>query len=1534
MARRVLQFMDDMHLSSQDIFMQYYNAMEANNISKANSILNQNSDIKNQITNAENVNVLISEVNSRELKPKVDIDYYLDGLLSVFENMIDSTKIMGEWNASVQYTVHNFVYYNNKGYFAYSNIEPPIGTLPTDTNYWLEYDLKGLQGYGGFTNLNYLGAWNNSIDYNPFDVVVYQNKLWMANAKNTNYAPNLNHYPWNLIMLPETANRIAVQKNAPIGYNIGDFWFKITQGDDIIQTSWETKNPESEPRFSSGSFIIGNNIYVVGGQNAVLIVMNTNEAYDMVTGTWSKKADMPVGKDGFAAFSINNMGYCIGGLDANNIPTNDCYSYNATSNSWNKISDFPIIMAYLGSVAVKDQNAYIGGFLTPLGVNGDVYKFNTSNNSWTKETTMPVPRFSSSVSVVGNKLYFLGGGEVTEIPHPENQIYDLTTKSWSTGADMPNARMAMGTFVNNKDIYTVGGLDEIQYSTSLNQVYNVESNSWRNETPMTYKRNSLTSQYTNTKGYAIGGLDISTVNISGYMEEYSFQQNVSSFEMVIDTSVVNSISTENNENLVTEDGNNIITEAVGKTVSIPMVQSGSYNYWVDWGDGTSSIQITSYDSPNATHTYTADGEYTIKLIGTLSALQFTGSIATSLKEITKCEIGFDSIEAMFKNCVNLTSVVDGIFDKSLNVVSAESTFEGCSSLQIIPMNLFSNNSNITNFQNTFASCGLTSIPIGLFDGNNMVTSFKSTFRDCANLVSIPKGLFDNNKLVTDFQSTFIRCSKLSQIPNNLLVNNPAVQTYEYMFTSTSLTNGIPGDLFGTACASATNFSSIFSTSNLKSIPAGIFRYAYNASSFNNAFSGNTITSIPDNCFNGNNASWTNGFPINSITSLGVNSLNGLNITSDMFKNKTNLKTVSDNAFWSNVSTSITNAPTNIFNGCSGLTSIGNINLKVVDTNTDLTNMFSGCTSLSDISGFYYKENQPSIACNISFADCPLTHDSLININNSLVVNTQNTKKTLTLGSSNLSKLTDIEKLDIINKFWDLNGYVININAELAQNIVKYLYGGENTGTEMYQETSLYFYVRLYSIDTTQDIGYYAVEKSTGYVYEYNNVPDYEYYIQTTDDISKEVPVSTEYWIPKQGKDENGTILKNNLKTLCDNVKVQSIMVGHPSPTLMVMNTGMNNVKDLSSLCANFSHLKEFTARNGSTQNATNMQQMFLNCNNLISMPELNMDNVTNAYQMFSGTGITEIKANILGSNIENASEMFSYCTRLVTLPSDYTTVFGRNSKLNNVGGLFMGCTNLLDVGIHNVFKYVEDETGVGDWVRDDSKLKNQLFTYCPNITNMSKILYNCSKVGSNAQNKGIPLGLFYNCTKVQDISLAFYGCKGLAVVTPGVLHCEVLFSKNLDLVNISGLFQQSKIEGVLTENPSNSGYILFPGTKIENASHLWDGCVMTGVQGDEYIPFVYNSKVLTDISYMFANQTCFRDLNNMFEGEYSWNNISTYCPALTNCAYLFSKDTELVGNGNTLITALNKITTLTNHTKAFEGCTKLTDYNTIPSGWK
>lgn len=460
MSKTIIELMDDMHLSNQSLFLDFYKAIQNNNITLAQSILDNNPDLLNQIMNSENINRLINILNARELEPKTDIDYFLENLYQLFLKMIEDTKLIGNYDPQIQYYTHNFVFYQNKCYYALET--PPIGVPPTNRQYWEEYDIKGFQGYGGVTNLNYLGHWDSTVSYKPYDVIVYQNKVWYAIDSNTNYVPNLNHYPWELIMFPAQAVKTPIQKEKPLmGYSEGDFWFQITQGDEITQTSWDTLRPEPLARWAASSFMIDNLIYIIGGSFGNFTSSNDVEAYDTLTNTWSTKASYPIKIDAMCSFAINGLGYCVGGQNSlDYTPTlveKAVYSYNPTTNTWTKKNDFvsPITGVNCGTV-VNGKGCVVGDYAEAIETQGKIYLYDEENDSWSLETECPAFLTGKIVASINNNIYIMGGLDTAGTNTKKNYIYDVTTKTWTQGLDLPNARAYGGVFVNSGKIYIVG----------------------------------------------------------------------------------------------------------------------------------------------------------------------------------------------------------------------------------------------------------------------------------------------------------------------------------------------------------------------------------------------------------------------------------------------------------------------------------------------------------------------------------------------------------------------------------------------------------------------------------------------------------------------------------------------------------------------------------------------------------------------------------------------------------------------------------------------------------------------------------------------------------------------------------------------------------------------------------------------------------------------------------------------------------------------------------------------------------------------
>ena len=100
----------------------------------------------------------------------------------------------------------------------------------------------------------------------------------------------------------------------------------------------------------------------------------------------------------------------------------------------------------------------------------------------------------------------------------------------------------------------------------------------------------------------------------------------------------------------------------------------------------------------------------------------------------------------------------------------------------------------------------------------------------------------------------------------------------------------------------------------------------------------------------------------------------------------------------------------MFYNCSSLTSV-----PLFDTSnvTNMAYMFRDCSSLTTLGGF------TGLKVSLDLSSCSLlTKESILNVFNK-AANVTSSPKILTLGTTNLSKLTDAEKAIATNKGWVL-----------------------------------------------------------------------------------------------------------------------------------------------------------------------------------------------------------------------------------------------------------------------------------------------------------------------------------------------------------------------------------------------------------------------------------------------------------------------------------------------------------------------------------
>jgi surface protein len=277
------------------------------------------------------------------------------------------------------------------------------------------------------------------------------------------------------------------------------------------------------------------------------------------------------------------------------------------------------------------------------------------------------------------------------------------------------------------------------------------------------------------------------------------------------------ISTWKTDNLST--GSSTATQ-----VKLPLVSTGSYNFVVQWGDGTQN-NITAWNQAAVTHTYSVAGTYQITIKGICKGWVFNNT-GDRLKILSVQQWGNLSLGtsqgSYFHGCanLNLTSVSDTL--NLTGTTNLNQAFRGCGALTTINKISSWNTVSVNVMSALFRECTNFNQPIGSWNVSN-VTDFSFMFEAATNFNS---GDINNWTLNTvssiSMISMFQNCGFNS--PLNLW-NTTRVTNMGNMFVFNSSFNQNIG---GWNISNVTNFSlfmsgktaATFSAANLDAIYNG------------------------------------------------------------------------------------------------------------------------------------------------------------------------------------------------------------------------------------------------------------------------------------------------------------------------------------------------------------------------------------------------------------------------------------------------------------------------------------------------------------------------------------------------------------------------------------------------------------------------------------------------------------------------------------------------------------------------------------------
>lgn len=396
---------------------------------------------------------------------------------------------------------------------------------------------------------------------------------------------------------------------------------------------------------------------------------------------------------------------------------------------------------------------------------------------------------------------------------------------------------------------------------------------------------------------------------------------------------------------------------------------------------------------------------------------------------------------------------------------------------------------------------------------------------------------------------------------------------------------------------------------------------------------------------------------------------------------------------------------------------------------------------------------------------------------------------------------------------------------------------------------------------------------------------------------------------------------------------------------------------------------------------TTINACFQKCTGIKSIPEgfgNSLTALTNAGNAFYGCEALETLPSEMfkgaAAKLSNLSSMFWGCTSLKSVPDGlFGFITVRNANFLNC---FNACTSLKSVGA-DVFPSTVSTTGLNSTFSGCTSLTDisgNVFSKCGSVTTLMRTFYGCTALET------LPSGLFAGMVKVTKFDQTFSGCTSLESIP------EDLFSKNTVVNSFTKMFYEcasikSIPAGLFANNKSAKDFSymfyktsltsvpegLFTScTAAQNFSYLFSGC--TGIKTIPADLFI-NCKSAYDFSQTFAGCSSLQEIpEGLFDSVPSANKNVKFSYCFASCTslksipsalfdkalmaskfdYAFAGCTGLTGespytmyNGNKIhlyerkqYYSLGGFNNRITGTKCFNGCTGLSDYEDITTGWK
>lgn len=232
----------DLHLSHQDIYKQYRELFENDNIDEAHKLIipddNTQPNYDKYAIQGDGLNEAIDLANSIQDYWFMDVINYLSQQQEIFNQLVDNLQITPvEWVSGTIYKQNQFVTHENITYLC---ITETTDTTPiTDLNYWIPFIIQGNKGLNSF-GIMWRGAWQANNRYNKNACVFVETSLqeieiYVSNTNVTDIVTSpVTNSQWTKVLTIQR-NRMPYTATEPVSHSYPYDWAYLQGESDTAQ---------------------------------------------------------------------------------------------------------------------------------------------------------------------------------------------------------------------------------------------------------------------------------------------------------------------------------------------------------------------------------------------------------------------------------------------------------------------------------------------------------------------------------------------------------------------------------------------------------------------------------------------------------------------------------------------------------------------------------------------------------------------------------------------------------------------------------------------------------------------------------------------------------------------------------------------------------------------------------------------------------------------------------------------------------------------------------------------------------------------------------------------------------------------------------------------------------------------------------------------------------------------------------------------------------------------------------------------------